>query len=67
MQETKATRNDIFICIFIGISFLWTGASYITWWLYKLSTTFSNVQSDILSEGVGYLFQVLGIIIFSLL
>lgn len=67
MQETKVTRNDIFICIFIGISFLWTGASYMTWWLYKLTTTFSNVQSDILSEGVGYLFQVLGIIIFSLL
>lgn len=43
------------------------GSTYITWWLYKLPQVFGNTAVDILSEGAGYAFQALGILLFSLL
>lgn len=53
--------------LLIGFSFLLIGAEYISWWLYKLVPLTSENASSLLSEGVGYLFQVLGLLIFSFL
>jgi DNA-binding CsgD family transcriptional regulator len=54
------------VCVLIGMSFLLTGSCYITWWLYKLPVAFDSTSVDILSEVVGYLFQALGIVLFSI-
>ena len=59
-------KQDIRLTLLIGIAFLLTGAEYITWWLYKLVPTFSGSAPDLLSEGIGYLFQVLGILLFAM-
>lgn len=59
-------KQDSRLTLLIGIAFLLTGAEYITWWLYKLVPTFSGSAPDLLSEGIGYLFQVLGILLFAM-
>ena len=51
----------------IGMSFLLVGSEYITWWLYKLPLVFDSRATDMLSEGAGYLIQVLGMLGFALL
>ncbi|MDD3920467.1 MAG: helix-turn-helix transcriptional regulator [Eubacteriales bacterium] len=59
-------KSAFTVCALIGMSFLMTGSTYITWWLYKLPLVFNSTAVDVLSEGVGYLFQVLGMLAFSL-
>lgn len=49
------------------MSFLLTGSEYISWWLYGLPRFFESTAVDLLSEGVGYLFQAAGILAFALL
>lgn len=58
-------RGALAVGALIGMCFLLTGSEYITWWLYKLPTVFSGVAVDALSEGAGYLFQALGMALFS--
>ncbi len=53
--------KDLYITLIIGVSFLWTGAGYLSW-LYHLMEFCDETSADILSEVVGYLFQVLGLI-----
>ena len=49
------------------MSFLLTGSEYISWWLYGLPRFFESTAVDLLSGGVGYLFQAAGILAFALL
>lgn len=64
MENKKSTYT---VCALIGICFLLTGSEYITWWLYKLPTVFESTTVDILSEGIGYLFQAVGIFVYALM
>lgn len=47
--------------LLIGLCFFWTGTGYLTWF-YRLSDFCSASQVDILTEVVGYIFQVIGLI-----
>lgn len=67
MLKKREFKNDLTVCLIIGISFLMVGAEYITWWLYSLVPNMGNSAADILSEGVGYLFQALGVFIYALI
>jgi hypothetical protein len=62
--EIKTKKTSFAICALIGLSFLWTGSEYMTWWLYKLPLHFDNTAVDLWSEVAGYLFQVVGILLF---
>ena len=64
--EIKTKKTSFAICALIGLSFLWTGSEYMTWWLYKLPLHFDNTAVDLWSEVAGYLFQVAGILLFAL-
>ena len=64
--EIKTKKTSFAICALIGLSFLWTGSEYMTWWLYKLPLHFDNTAVDLWSEVAGYLFQVVGILLFAL-
>ena len=68
MEESVIKRINaaLAICTLIGLCFLWTGSEYITWWLYRLTPHFGAAGADIWSEVVGYLFQAVGILLFSL-
>lgn len=65
MEKKQGFKNDILVCLLIGLCFLLTGAEYITWWLYRLVLAVDSSTSDLLSEGIGYLFQVIGLLIYS--
>lgn len=66
-QLDKTKRHNTFcICIFIGLCFLWTGSEYLTW-LYHLMSSAPDWNADMLSEVIGYLFQVAGIILYAIL
>lgn len=62
----NAKRNTITICLLIGLCFLWTGSGYLTW-MYRLLDFYKASSVDVLTEVVGYIFQIIGIIIFSYL
>lgn len=59
-------RNNIIICLIIGLCFLWTGSGYLTW-LYHLMGFYPTGSVDVLTEVVGYLFQVIGLFLSALL
>lgn len=61
MSRKKATM----ICFLIGFCFLWTGSGYLTW-MYRLLEFYPSASVDVLTEVVGYLFQMIGLISFSL-
>ena len=61
MSRKKATM----ICFLIGFCFLWTGSGYLTW-LYRLLDFYPSALVDVLTEVVGYFFQIIGLISFSL-
>ena len=56
--------KNTLVCILIGFCFLWTGSAYLTW-LYHLLDFYPTSAVDIYSEVIGYLFQILGLILFS--
>lgn len=58
-------KNNIIICLIIGLSFLWTGSGYLTW-LYHLMDFYPTESVDVLTEVVGYLFQIIGLVISAL-
>lgn len=61
----KEKRTDISICALIGLTFLWTGCCYLTWF-YHLAEFYSPVKVDMLTEVIGYIFQAAGLLIFAL-
>ena len=58
-------RNSVLICVFIGFCFLWTGSGDLTW-LYNLMDFYPAGIVDVLTEVVGYIFQIIGLLAFSL-
>lgn len=64
-MKIKNRRTQISVCLLIFLCFLWTGSSYISW-LYRLTDLYGSFSADLLSEGVGYLFQVAGILLLAL-
>ena len=61
----KEKRTDISICALIGLTFLWTGCCYLTWF-YHLAEFYSPVKVDMMTEVVGYIFQAAGLLVFAL-
>lgn len=61
----KSRRNEVIICFLIGICFLWTGSGYLTW-MYRLLDFYPSATVDVLTEVAGYLFQVAGLLLFSI-
>lgn len=63
--KLNSRSNDIFICILISLSFLWTGCGYLSWF-YHLAQFYDASTVDMLTEVVGYLFQAAGLIVYTL-
>lgn len=63
--KDNKTKNIIVICLIIGLSFFWTGSGYITW-MYHMMNYHPLAKIDMYSEVTGYLFQCLGLIIFTM-
>lgn len=61
----KSRKTDMSICVLIGLSFLWTGCAYLSWF-YHLNRFYASVNVDMLTEVIGYLFQAAGILVFAL-
>lgn len=61
----NSKKNAVKICLLIGFCFLWTGSGYLTW-MYRLLEFYPTASVDILTEVVGYIFQMIGLISFSL-
>ena len=64
--QKKSSINFISICLLIGLCFLWTGSSYLTW-MYHIMDFYPANWVDFLTEVVGYLFQILGLAVFAFL
>lgn len=58
-------RNDISICALIGLSFLWTGSAYLSWF-YHLAEFYDGRSVDMFTEVFGYLMQAAGLAVFAL-
>lgn len=66
MENTSERRiASVRTGMIIFLCFLLTGSAYISW-LYHLTDLFGSFQADLLSEGVGYLFQATGIFLTAL-
>lgn len=61
----KEKRTDISICALIGLTFLWTGCCYLTWF-YHLTEFYGPGKVDMMTEVIGYLFQAAGLLVFAL-
>lgn len=59
-------KKSIFACLLIVVCFSWTGSGYLTW-MYRLLNFFSASNVDWLTEVIGYVFQLVGILIYSFL
>ena len=57
-------KNEAKICLLIGLCFLWTGSGYLTW-MYRFLEFYPAASVDVLTEVVGYIFQVIGLFVFS--
>lgn len=55
---------SIQICLLIGICFLWTGSGYLTW-MYRMMDFYPSALIDVLTEVVGYIFQIIGLCLFA--
>lgn len=58
-------NTSLRLCFIIGLCFLFTSSGYLTW-LHHLMEYYSADTANLLSEVVGYLFQVCGLGIFCL-
>ena len=56
--------TPIIVCVLIALCFLYTSAGYLSW-MYHLIDFYPATNVDVLTEVIGYLFQALGIFIFS--
>lgn len=61
----KSRKTDIFICALIGLTFLWTGCAYLSWF-YRLGAFYEAHRVDMMTEVVGYLFQAAGLLLFAI-
>ena len=64
-NKNAHTINPFIVCVLIAQCFLYTGAGYLSW-MYHLIDFFPASNVDVLTEVIGYLFQALGILIFSI-
>ena len=66
MATKKLRSNNIIVTLVIGLSFLWTGSAFLSW-VYNIADileTQGMISSlEFLTEGVGYVFQAIGILI----
>lgn len=58
-----STKKEFRVGLLIFLSFLLTSGEYMTWWMNSLVPNFSPNAADFLSEGLGYLFQVIGLLL----
>ena len=65
-SQKSSVVPSIPVCLLIGLCFLWTGSSYLTW-LYRIMDFYPDSAIDVLTEVIGYLFQILGLAVFSYL
>lgn len=65
VSKIENRKTQISVGLLIFLCFLWTGSAYITW-LYHLTESLGSFSADWLSQGVGYVFQAVGILIFAL-
>lgn len=67
IQETNEHPNTNLRCsMIIALCFLWTATGYLTWMYHLLDFTESSTV-DWLTEVIGYLFQAVGLFLFSIL
>lgn len=64
--QKSSVVPSIHVCLLIGLCFLWTGSSYLTW-MYRIMDFYPDSAIDVLTEVIGYLFQILGLAVFSYL
>lgn len=55
-------KTTIYTCLLIALCFLWTASGYLSW-MYHLLDFYPSQNVDVLTEVVGYTFQVLGLVI----
>lgn len=64
-NDYSLKRNTFLVSLIIGLHFLWSGSSYLSW-LYNLldiiEVNHISANADIISEGIAYLFQTVGIL-----
>ena len=65
-SQKSSVVPSIPVCLLIGLCFLWTGSSYLTW-MYRIMDFYPDSAIDVLTEVIGYLFQILGLAVFSYL
>ena len=65
-ENIKPIRLGLTVTIIIGMTFLWTGSSFLSW-VYNIANLLESIgrinMLEGLTEGVGYVFQAIGIII----
>lgn len=64
-QKKKSVISFALVSLLIGLCFFWTGSGYLTW-LYHMMDFYSADQIDLLTEVIGYIFQILGLSLFAL-
>lgn len=66
-KESRTTLVTNLRCsLIIALCFLWTSAGYLTW-LYNLMNFAESSAVDWLTEEIGYVFQAIGLFVFSIL
>ena len=66
-KESRTTLVTNLRCsLIIALCFLWTSAGYLTW-LYNLMNFAESSAVDWLTEVIGYVFQAIGLFVFSIL
>lgn len=53
-------KTTLYTCLLIALCFLWTGSGYLSW-MYHLLDFYPSQKVDVLTEVVGYIFQVFGL------
>ena len=66
----RLRSNNIIVLLVIGLSFLWTGSAFLSW-VYNIADILEKqgmISSlEFLTEGVGYVFQAIGMLIVCLI
>lgn len=55
-------KTTVYTCLLISLCFLWTGSGYLSW-MYHLLEFYPSQKVDVLTEVVGYIFQVFGLVL----
>lgn len=66
MDRSDVKKNNVLVCLIIGICFLWNGSSYMTW-LHRIldiiDTNSISTNADMIFEVYSYIMQVIGTLI----